>query len=111
MVVEAGLPDGDAFGAVEGLTEAAGAGVADVGVTFVLGSHAAETATTAKTVSRKDLPIIVFFICIWSEPSYCRWFDRLQPRGSFSRSSLYSGPAIRFVPLMTKAQRGRSTAI
>ena len=99
--MEAGLPDGDAAGDAAGLTDAAGAGVDGAVLFCVAGSHANAKTVVARTTQkpkfkipeRDGLLVIVFFICT-GQSRLIRRINRLQPRGSFSRSSLYSGPAI-----------------
>jgi hypothetical protein len=94
--VDAGLPVGDETGDAAGEFAGLVAGAGDAGgfvVSGVVFVHAAiAIPLTAKTVSKIDLLNLMIFMVMVRAVIFQR-IDRLRDCGSFSRSSLYSGPA------------------
>jgi hypothetical protein len=90
-----GSAAGEIAGDAAGLAGAAGlgAGVA-AGFTGVGFSHAiAAIAAVVKTDNRTDLLNLLLMFIFMVRAIVSGWIDRLQTCGSFSRSSLVSGPA------------------
>src|SRR5688572_18899851 len=92
--VAAGLPVGEVTGDVAGLAVATEVGVGDASC-FTSGvAHAANPmANAAKTDNRSDLLNLLLIFIVLVRAVLLRRISRLQPSGSFSRSSLFSGPA------------------